>query len=165
MGAALAYQVSVGGVFLGGIGSPSDSDGSEALVDAGMVVVLMRVAAATAAGEPAFLMSSGTNSAERGKVVTGTYACVGERQSLKGCRFTSTSFARSRGDTSAARRVGTAECVRAPLQSYLLQSNQLFRTGVLGEEQTFLNRCASQVDGRPYPRKIKRKVRGNETKP
>ncbi|CAM9303796.1 unnamed protein product, partial [Ectocarpus sp. 12 AP-2014] len=64
MGAALAYQVSVGGVFLGGVGCPSDSDGSEALVDAGMVVVLMRVAAAAA--KPPSLMSSGTNATERG---------------------------------------------------------------------------------------------------
>lgn len=68
MGAALAYQVSVGGVFLGGVGCPSDSDGSEALVDAGMVVVLMRVAAAAeAAAKPPSLMSSGTNAAERGR--------------------------------------------------------------------------------------------------
>ncbi|CAB1109057.1 unnamed protein product [Ectocarpus sp. CCAP 1310/34] len=67
MGAALAYQVSVGGVFLGGVGCPSDSDGSKALVDAGMVVLLMRVAAvAEAAAKPPSLMSSGTNAAERG---------------------------------------------------------------------------------------------------
>ncbi|CAM9243035.1 unnamed protein product [Ectocarpus sp. 6 AP-2014] len=64
MGAALAYQVSVGGVFLGGVGCPSDSDGAEALVDAGMVVVLMRVA--SAAVKPPSLMSSGANAAERG---------------------------------------------------------------------------------------------------
>lgn len=49
-GAALAYLVAVGG---GGAGeTPCSSEGSEALVEAGMVIVLMRIAATKSSSSP-----------------------------------------------------------------------------------------------------------------